>query len=371
MATRPNGPGNDTPVRSPAAVTLLQALGIIDLLATPCGMMLIVAAHARQPEPVGTTFVALLFFVLVAGLTLGGMLFGFAALVRYGHVRDQSLSGSGRTHAGQTLRYYTDGWDAASSRPMSEAKDDRVGAHSVGRVLARLTEIRDLMQVGSEATPESHGRLRTHLQRNAAEEIINAINTRRLGQARELLRDAEAAYGKTSTLERLHVKIDEAGERNEPLDYGFTRRVAEEAIADGRWDLAEQSVQALFFDHPTSARCRRLWDDTRRARLYAHIQARVADHHWAEALAATEEFLERFPGSSEADVLKGQVDTLRANAEILRRKQYETKFKELIATQNYREALRIARHVIDQYPESPQAGALRDQVPLLEKRVAH
>ena len=129
-------------------------------------------------------------------------------------------------------------------------------------------------------------------------------------------------------------------------------------------------MQALFFDHPNSARCRRLWDDTRRARLHAHIQARVLDRHWAEALAATEEFLERFSGSLEADALKEQVETLRTNAEIMRRKQYEAKFKELITTHNYREALRIAKHVVDQYPESPQASALRDQIPLLEIRVA-
>ena len=31
---------------------------------------------------------------------------------------------------------------------------------------------------------------------------------------------------------------------------------------------------------------------------------------------------------------------------------------------------RIAKHIVDQYPESPQAGALRDQIPLLEQRIA-
>jgi tetratricopeptide (TPR) repeat protein len=330
--------------------------------------LLILAVRVRESEPIEAVFVALLVGVLIAGVTFGGLLFGLAATAR--HTYERMLSDRRAGDANHTVSYYTDGGDAGGARPVTDARDDGVGAAAIGRILARLTEVRDLMQVGPQASTESRERLRAHLQRNAAEEIINAINTRRLGQAGELLRDAEAAYGKTATLERLHAKIEEAAERNEPLDYGFTRRVAEEAISEGRWGLAEQCVQALFFDHPNSARCRRLWDDTRRARLYAHIQPRVVDHHWAEALAATEEFLERFPGSLEADALKGQVETLRTNAEILRRKQYEAKFKELIAAHNYREALRIAKHVVEQYPESPQAGALRDQIPLLEKRVA-
>jgi hypothetical protein len=311
--------------------------------------------------------IAILF---IAGITLGGLLLGLAGLVHQGHVRTAVGLGRERRKASQDISYYTGGWDTPGSGASDGAYGDGSAQDTFNLALDRLTEIRDVLQAGLEANPQSRERLRAHLQRSAAEEIISAINSRRLGQARELLRDAEAAYGKTSTIENLHAKIEAATNRNEPLDYGFTRRVVEDAISEGRWDLAERCVQALFFDHPGSARCRRLWDDTRRARLYAHIQARAADHHWAEALAAAEEFLERFPGSSEAEALKGRIDTLRSNAEIMRRKQYEEKFKELIASHNYREALRIARHVVEQYPESPQAGALRDQIPLLQKRVA-
>ncbi|MFQ5589586.1 MAG: hypothetical protein ACE5HE_00345 [Phycisphaerae bacterium] len=368
MPTQREEPDGKARGQSPVAVTLLHALGVIDLVATPCGILAILVVRARQPEVMGATFVTVLLILLLVGVALGGLLFGLAALVQSACARNDNLY-RGRD-AGRELQYYSDNRSVvgarASATPAGEAGDNEVWE----RLLNRLTEIRDIMQVSSETTSGPRERLRSHLQRNAAEEIITAINTRRLGRARVLLRDAEAAYGKTPTLERLHTKIDAATVRNEPLDYGFTRRVVEEAINDGRWSLAEQCAQTLFFDHPTSPRCRRLWDDTRRARLYTHIQARVAEHHWAEALAATEEFLERFPGSVEADALKGRIETMRSNAEIVRRKQFETKFKELIAAHNYPEALRIAKHVVDQYPESPQSAALRDQIPLLERRVS-
>ena len=123
-------------------------------------------------------------------------------------------------------------------------------------------------------------------------------------------------------------------------------------------------------DHPESTRCRQLWDDTRRAHLYAHIQKCAEQHHWTEALAAAEEFLGRFPESREAQALRRQMDTLRTNAEILQRRQYEKRFKDFIGAEHYAEALQIARHVVEQFPNSPQAQALRDQIPLLERRVA-
>ena len=59
----------------------------------------------------------------------------------------------------------------------------------------------------------------------------------------------------------------------------------------------------------------------------------------------------------------------RTNAEIVQRKHFEKRFKEFISGEHYADALRIARHVVEQFPQSPQARALRDQIPVLEKRV--
>lgn len=352
----------------PLVVTFVRLLGFLYLLGALAGAILFFVAGIQQPGGIDSTDLLALGGILFMGITFGVLLIALGALLRNTHLL--ALSHRSPDAVEHSVYYYTDGETASGVQPPVEQRGEAFGAGTVKRLLARITEVRDLMVVGPHASRETRGRLHANLQRIAAQEIIDAINGRRLGKARILLQDAEAAYGNTATLERIHNKIDEAAKRNEPLDYGFTRRVVEEAINAGRWDLAEQCAQAMSFDHPGSARGRRLWDDTRRARLHAHIQARARDHHWAEALAAAEEFLERFPGSFEAGSLREQLGTLRTNAEILQRKHYETKFQSLIAGHHYREALRIARHVVRQYPDSPQAHALRDQIPLLEKRVA-
>jgi len=347
----------------------LYAFAALDLIVTLGSVSLLVAQRIGRPDPLDARFVVVIAGLAIAGVAVGGVLIGLAAMVRVGRFRStQPLS-----RAGEYRTYYTDGGGHSSVDGVQEWSSP--GGTGISReyatqVLAMLAEMRDLMRPAPGERDEALDRTRANLQRIVAQEIIGAINARRLGKARELHRNAEAAYGKTATLERLAGKISEATIRNEPLDYAFTRRVVEESIAEGRWDTAEQSVQALFYDHPTSARCRRLWDETRRARLYRHIQARTVDHRWAEAVAAAEEFLERFPNTLEAETLRAQMATLRANAEILKRKQYESKFKEFVSTHHYPEALRIAKHVVSQFPDSPQAHALRDQIPLLEKRIA-
>ena len=67
------------------------------------------------------------------------------------------------------------------------------------------------------------------------------------------------------------------------------------------------------------------------------------------------------------DALREQISTLEANADIETRQQLETQYKAHITQQNYWEALELARRIISDYPLSPQANVLRDQIPRLEE----
>ncbi len=350
-------------VKPPLLTALLQALGLIDLAVTVVGLLLVLGWRTHSGQPMSFTFIITLLGALVAGVTLGGLLIGAAAALRYGHVLASSL-----TDADRHLRY--GGGGAVGGRHFL-AEDQPAGSISTEaeQMVALLTDIRDLQLLPAPDREEAQARFHARAQRRAAEDVIDAINNRQLGKARTLLQEAETAYGAAPTLERLRGKINEATKRNEALDFVRAKRMVEDAIGEGQWALAEQYAHTLYFDHPDSARGRQLWQSTRRARLYAHIQKSAEQHHWAEAAAAAEEFVGRFPDSRETEALHQQLSTLRTNAEILQRKQYEAKFKELIGAQQYDEALRIARHVVEHYPESPQAQALRDQIPVLEKHV--
>jgi hypothetical protein len=352
----------------------IHALGIVDLLATPIGVITMLAFRVAEGKPQNAGFTALLIVAFIAGITLGGLLLGMSALLRYVHTlaRERERAPQARAEVDKPVTYTA---PAAESGAGKIANDQaRAPALKEGesdaQTLSLLREIRDLTLLPPEERRPVADRVRTYRERQAAESVIDAINFRQIAKARLLLNQSVAAYGANPTFERLVEKIQEADVRNEPLDYERTKRLVEEAIGEGNWALAEQYAHAAFNDHPDSARCRKLWDNARRARLHAHVQESANHHHWNEALAAAEEFLGRFPDSVEAEALRDQLETLRANAEIQQRKQYENRIKELIGGKQYEEALRIARHVIEHFPGSPQAEALREKVPVLEKYIA-
>ena len=353
---------------------LIHVFGVIDLVLTPVGVLLLLAVRVSGSDPVDAPFVALLAALFLAGLTFGGLLMGMAALIRFAYVLAKSEQRTARAEVDQPVTFTAPtaegGMPAARSPadhdPSRGAQPD--GAHDKS-MLALLREIRDLTMLSPGEREEVGTRIAATQQRFAAEAIIDAINLRQIARAKNLLAEARAAYGSTTTFDKLADKIDQAAMRNEPLDYTRTRRLVEEAIAEGDFSLAEQYAHAAHRDHGDSQRCRTLWDSARRARLHAHVQESADHHHWSEAVAAAEEFLERFPDGPEAEGLRGQIETLRRNAEIAERKRYENRFKELISLRNYGEALRIARLVVERFPGSPQALALRDQVPVLEQKM--
>ena len=358
-----NGASENLPERTAKGAaflpTFLQAVGLINLIATPVGVLIVLALRVHNNQPLDALFTSLLIGAFLVGLTFGALLIGLAAALRV-------MTGADRESAvdDQAVPYYTD------TGLVSAHSGDAAGiTHAdTQRLMTSLSDLRDVQLLPDEDRSANIARLRSQAQRRATEEIVDAINRRQLGCARILLRDAEAVYGATQTFERLADRIATASKRNEALDYARTKRLVEDAIRDHRWSDAEPFAHTLYMDHPDSARGKQLWEDTRRARLYTHIQECAQRHHWAEALAATGEFLDRFPVGREADALRNQKETLASNAEIVQRKHYEERFKDLIGGQQFVEALRIARHVIEHFPRSPQATALRDQIPALEKR---
>ena len=78
--------------------------------------------------------------------------------------------------------------------------------------------------------------------------------------------------------------------------------------------------------------------------------------------------LDEYPDSAEATAVRGQMETLEANAEIETRQELENEIKDLIKHRRFAEALDLANQVITNYPESPQAEALRSQLPRLRQR---
>ena len=345
---------------------LLQVLGVFVMLLTPIALLVLLAWGAMGGAAIDALFVGLLLAGLAVGWTLGGLLLGLGTLLRHQQAGPVAAGGAMAESAAPEV-----------DKPVTYTVDpEEVGSgatgwdpHTVARLMTGVSEMQELLSANPDERESVRNRLRTERLRRAGEAVVDAVNLRQIGRARELLAHARAVFGDTATFDRLAERIDEAAGRQEALDHARTRRLVEEAVKRGRWARAEQYAHTLWRDHPNVSRCRKLWEETRRARLYAHVQESAQHHHWIEAVAAAEEFLTRFPDSFEAETLHAQMGTLRSNSEIQQRKQYEQRFKDLVGSKHYLEALRLAQLVIAQYPDSPQAGALRQQIPILERRL--
>ena len=150
-----------------------------------------------------------------------------------------------------------------------------------------------------------------------------------------------------------------------------------DVIAQGRWDEAERAVLELARKYPSSsepgAMLERLGrnEEIRAAQPPADARRDSAVRQPA-ALAGGPwrrpgRFVETFPTGPDTDALKGQLPTLEANAEIQSRQTLERYIKQYIQKQQYWDALALARRILNEYPLSPQANALRGQIARLEE----
>jgi outer membrane protein assembly factor BamD (BamD/ComL family) len=157
---------------------------------------------------------------------------------------------------------------------------------------------------------------------------------------------------------------------------GITQEV-HDLISMSAWSQARQKVQELQERFPDNSDARQLMiriereyrtsQDEQQRRLYAEVQRFVSRKRWEEAKAAAHAFVERFAGSDDAEAVRLQIPTLELNAEIEVRQRLETEIMELAKHGRYIDATALAKRVIAQYPDSPQADALRQQISRLEE----
>jgi len=199
-------------------------------------------------------------------------------------------------------------------------------------------------------------------------------------EARRLVQEARERFPSFSQWDALEEQIEKVRSEVEAHDVEAATRQVNDLAALGAWPRVMDVVNELLERHPASSRAADLAKRVRferekaeaeqRARLMAQAQEATSRHDWTAALQVANTILQRFPHSPEAAALQPQIATLRENVEIEDRKRMEADIRELIKQHRYDEALRIARELVQQYPDSPQADALRDQLPRLEERAA-
>ncbi len=253
----------------------------------------------------------------------------------------------------------------------AEATSDQQ-THSLEELVQLTRELRDI-ELLSE--PERAARLKhesDELVQQLENDIPSLLREHNLQEAQQRLQRARRRFPTLAHWDALAGQIEQARAQFETHDLEVATREVDDLAALGAWDRATDVLRTLRQRHPDSeqvaeltrrvavARDRATAEE--RARLMSQAQDATNRRQWAQALRLVEAVITRFPGSAEAHELRLQLPTLRANAEIQERQELETQIRNLFKEHRFPEALRIANQLIERYPESPQAHALREQI---------
>ncbi len=259
---------------------------------------------------------------------------------------------------------------------------DDQAAENQARLLQQLVqltrEVRDIEMLSAE---ERADRLRAEgeqLARQLEAEVPTLLREHSWLEARRRVQEARLRFPSLPNWNALEDQIDQAREGVEAQDFDAATREVDDLISLGAWERATEAVRDLQQRHPDSPRVGQLAHRVQlgrekaaaeeRARLMAMAQEATDRRDWTVALRRVEEVLARYPNSLEAKDLREQLPTLRSNAEIQARQQMEMEIRDLIKDKRFADALQVARALIAQYPDSPQAAVLRDQLPRLEEK---
>lgn len=373
MQVSPESNPRGAPSRQEYLEGFLFVLAAVVVVGFVIGGLSLLALAARSPEGTDPGEVLLVGAVLLGGLSLGGMLAGLATLLR------QQRTTAGRARPTPVGQQQPPGVaQQAGQAPGPEA----VGSASSGTALwsaeipELLREIRDTVLLDDQQRRERWQRLQTRRRQELVSAIRRALGDEgSLVEAQRLLSQLGEKFPEAEEADGLGQEYAQARMRLQARDMEQTRRKVLELEGVNSYQRAEEVAEALVHRHPELPAAKNLLAQVRqhrqdhydqeRARQFGELDRLTLAKQWQQALQTAEGFLASFPRSPEAGLVRERLAVLRSNAEIGKRHRLEGQFKELLKGQRYAQALELAQFIVATYPQSPQAEALREQLPRL------
>jgi len=303
--------------------------------------------------------------VLVAGLLTGGVLLGFALVVKYAF------------SAAVSAKLMERNVRSALERTGGQEGEDgfSAGHEEVISLLAEITE-NTLLDEAERATKRQWAK--KHRQQTLRREIEALIQATKFREAQERLEEFRTRYTDAEGIAELETKLSDALREHEQAEIARVSDQVHRYMGLGMWDRAVEMARGLAEQYPENQEAARLPETvaleqnaTRRQeqqRLYREIEHLASRRHWRQALRVAENLLENHPDSPEANTLKGQMEELRRNAGILERREWEERITEHVQTGRHHEAYDLAVELMEKYPDSPQAQAIRERLDQLKYR---
>lgn len=208
-------------------------------------------------------------------------------------------------------------------------------------------------------------------------EVDRLAGAREWSQARHLMERLIYKYPDNVEARRYFEQVEELRKRLFNDELTQARKTVNDFVAISAWDKALGHAQMFQGNHPDMPQAAELETQVRNdrkkfreehlKRMSADIQKLIGRKRWNDSLSIARQLIEKYPDSVEAEALRLQMKTMEDNAEIEKRQELEEQIKDLVKRRNFIQAVEMARYVINTYPGSPQAGVLRDQIGKLEE----
>lgn len=355
--------------RSP--IGLIIAAGFVAIV-TCAGILVIFSRLAMRDAPYTSVDVAMLVMI-----TLVGLIGVVVCLSLHFFLERQKRQAETLTHINQQTAIMAEQSIARTSAATSTYASASTTTVDNSDVVRAIEELKEVVLLPEQERQRRFALLVERAFQQRLQLAEQHARSRDFHRARQELDGLQMRFGQSDRLTYARQQLEKAAEAARAQDVTNVTQHVNELIRQSRWDEATRAVRELVQKHPESndaqalaervASERRAFAIQHRQRMYEELQSLASRKQWAEAADATRRFLATFPNDPEADILREQLKTLDANIEIQYRQNVEQEIKAHIAQHRYWDALALARQLIAAYPLSPQANALRPQVPRLEE----
>ncbi|MBL8878699.1 MAG: tetratricopeptide repeat protein [Phycisphaerales bacterium] len=243
-----------------------------------------------------------------------------------------------------------------------------------------LREVRDITLLNDAERSKRLEMQARGTARRLTDEVPALLREHNWIEAQRRVQEARERFPTLTEWDALERQIEQVRSQVEARDLESATRQVNDLAALGAWERAYEVVLELMERHPNSPKTadlakrvsqeRERSEAESRARLMAQAQEAVHSRDWNGAMTLAGQLIERYPRSPEAHALRIQIPTLRENAEIQTRKYLEAEIRKHIEEHRYRDAVRLANELIERYPDSPQAQVLREQYEKLAEKAA-
>jgi len=250
-------------------------------------------------------------------------------------------------------------------------------SESMHQVMALLQEIRELMLLSDSQRQERLADAQQHREKFLGAEAQRLLELKEWTSAQSVLSSLEREYPKSPNLEKMKSRLKAGRQEAQTGAIAQLRERVEDLMAVWAWDQAYAETARFVESFPDHSEGRDLlrrvmserdsYVESTANRLYEEIKTDIDRRMWRRAMGSAVKLLECAPGHRRSVAIRGQLKTIRENAEIEERQEQERRIQDLIRGKQFFEAIDLAEDLLQRFPNSPQAETLKNLLPKMRE----